>query len=153
MNRRVYLLARHASGKFIGFREQRALARYFPDLAGKNVAFQKAGNNLFGGQSLRNRQGVLDHLAFSDCIDNVGDARLSAELIFAILQLATGLEHDHSAHEHIWLINDALALQKVGYDGRLTFELAGAADAPAVLARARQVRQRLESLLADSGHA
>jgi hypothetical protein len=34
-------------------------------------------------------------------------------LIFAILQLAAGLEHDYSPHEHIWLINDALALQQV----------------------------------------
>jgi hypothetical protein len=34
-------------------------------------------------------------------------------LIFPIFKLATGFEHNHSAHEHIWLINHALALQQV----------------------------------------
>ena len=59
-------------------------------------------------------EGVLHHLAFDDGVDHVGKLALFGELIFAVLELAARLEHDHAAHENVWLIDHAFALQQVG---------------------------------------
>jgi sugar phosphate isomerase/epimerase len=45
-----------------------------------------------------------------------------------------------------------LALQKVGFDGRLMFELAAADDLAGALGRARDARRRMETLVAFDGH-
>ena len=68
------LLARHAASESVGFRQQRALARDFLDLPGEHFVLQQARNDLLGGQTLRDGEGVLHHLAFDDGFDHVGDA-------------------------------------------------------------------------------
>jgi sugar phosphate isomerase/epimerase len=75
--------------------------------------------------------------------------------------VATHVHDNHGRHDdHLMPFDGSidwdsalLALRKVGYDGRLTFELAGAADPPGVLARAAAVRRRLDTLAAADGHA
>ena len=58
---------------------------------------------------------MLHDLVFDDGVDDIGKARALGELVFAGFKVATGLEHNHAAHEDIWLIDHALALQQIGY--------------------------------------
>ena len=99
---------------FVGFRQQRALVRDFLDLAGERIVLQKLGNDLLGGQPFRDRQRVLHHLVFDDGVDHVGETGTFAELVFAGLEVAAGLEHQHPADEHPGLIDHAFARQQVG---------------------------------------
>ena len=108
------LLARHAAGKFVGLRQQRALARDFLDLAGQRVVLQKPGDDLFGGQPFGNGQRMLHHLVFDDGVDHVGKAGVLGELVFAELEVAARLEHQHAADEHPGLVDHAFALQQIG---------------------------------------
>src|SRR5450631_1919967 len=108
------LLARHAAGEFVGFRQQRTLARDFLDLAGERVVLQKPGDDLLGGEPFGDRHGVLHHLVFDDGVDHVGEAGALTELVFAGLEFAARLEHQHAADEHPGLIDHAFARQQVG---------------------------------------
>ena len=108
------LLARHAAGEFVGLRQQRAFARDFLDLAGQRVVLQKPGDDLLGGQPLGDGERVLHHLVFDDGIDHVGKAGVLGELIFAVLEIAARLEHEHAADEHLGLIDHAFAHQQIG---------------------------------------
>ncbi len=93
------------------------------------------------------------------CLD-YGHAFLMGDLVDAIEvsagHLLTTHVHDNRGREdeHLLPFDGAIdwgravaATQKVGYDGRLVFELASAADARAVLARARAAQARLQRLL------
>jgi sugar phosphate isomerase/epimerase len=94
------------------------------------------------------------------CVD-FGHAFLMGDLLDEV-ELASGYivtthVHDNSgrADEHLVPFDgridwDAalMAVQKVGYDGALIFELAGAASTRPVLERAQRARRRLEQLLA-----
>jgi len=108
------LLARHAAGEFIGFRQQRALARDFLDLSGERVGLQKLGDDLFGGQSLGDGQRMLDHFVLDERGDDVGKACALGELVFAVLEIAARFHHQDAADEHIRLVDHTLALQQVG---------------------------------------
>lgn len=101
--------------------------------------------------------------AFGICLD-VGHAFLMGDLVEAIEacsgHLLTTHLHDNGGtrDEHLvpWsgrIDWDAavLALQKVGYDGAWMFEVAGAADPAAVLARTAEARVRLAALLGLAG--
>ncbi len=58
---------------------------------------------------------VLHDLVFDDGVDDIGKARALGELVFAGFKVAASLEHNHAAHEDIWLIDHTLALQQIGY--------------------------------------
>ena len=75
---------------------------------------KQAGDDLLGGQPLRDGERVLHHLAFDDGVDHVGEAGMLGELVFAVLEVAARLEHHHAADEHPGLIDHAFALQQFG---------------------------------------
>ena len=108
------LFACHSAGKSVRFRQQRTLARDFLDLAGKCVVLQKARDDLLGSHTLGHRESMLHHLALDDGLDDIGNAGLFGELVFAVLKLAPRLEHDHATHKNIGLIYYAFPLQQVG---------------------------------------
>ena len=107
------LLTSHPASEPVRFRQQRTLARDFLDLPRKHFVLQQARNDLFGRQTLRDGECVLHHLGLGNGFDNVGNTRLLAELIFAVLEFAPCLEHNYAAHENIGLIYHALALQQI----------------------------------------
>ncbi|HEY8549760.1 MAG TPA: sugar phosphate isomerase/epimerase family protein [Vicinamibacterales bacterium] len=95
------------------------------------------------------------------CLD-LGHAHLMGDVVDAVETvsglLTTTHVHDNGGRRDEHLVpfegtidweGALLALQKVGYEGVLMFELAGAADPAPVLARARAARQRIERLLAS----
>ncbi len=108
------LLARRAAGELVGLRQQRALARDLLDRAGERVAVLQPRHDLLGGQSLRDGDRMLHHLAFDQRADHVGDARMRREFVFAVLEIAARLERNHAADEHVRLVDHALAHQQIG---------------------------------------
>src|SRR3974390_906653 len=108
------LLARHTAGKFVGLRQQRALARNFLDLARELVVLQETSDDLLGRQPLRDGHGVLYHLVFNDDVDNVGKTGVLAELIFAGFKILARLERQHAADEYPRLIDHPFARQEIG---------------------------------------
>ena len=107
------LLARHSSREPVRFRQQRPLAWNLLNLPRERRALEKPRNNLLGCQSFGDSEGVLHHFAFNDRVDYVGDARMFAELIFAVFELAARLEGDNATHENVRLVDHSLALQYV----------------------------------------
>jgi hypothetical protein len=57
---------------------------------------------------------MLHHLPLGDRFDNIPNAGLFAELIFAVLKFASRLKRDYATHEDIGLIDHALTLQQIG---------------------------------------
>ena len=69
-----HLIARRAAWEIVGVRQQRAFARLFLQRARENVVVLNAGNDLLRGQTFRNGDGVLHHLALDDVVGRIGDA-------------------------------------------------------------------------------
>jgi sugar phosphate isomerase/epimerase len=101
----------------------------------------------------------LDLPGFGICLD-FGHANLGGDVIDAIETVSghvvTTHVHDNGGRSDDHLLPfegrigwDAalMALQKIGYDGALVFELGAAAEPRAVLERAQKVRARFEELL------
>jgi sugar phosphate isomerase/epimerase len=124
------------------------------------VAVEVIPNRLSTPEALvRLLEDELDLPEAGICLD-FGHASLMGDLVDAIETvsglLATTHVHDNRGREddHLPPFEGAsdwdaalMALQKVGYEGRLLFEVAGA-DAPAdVLGRTRAARARFEALL------
>jgi sugar phosphate isomerase/epimerase len=99
------------------------------------------------------------------CLD-VGHAHLMGDVVDAVETLSgyitTAHVHDNAGRRDDHLLpfegtidweRTLLGLHKVGFEGPLVLELAGAADPGATLARAAAVRRRLETLVAIDGHA
>ena len=137
-----HLLARGAEREPVGFRQQGAFARHVADVAGERFILDQTLHDLVRGQTLRDGEGVLHHLALDDGIDHVAQACVPGEAVLAVFQFVLRLEHQRAGDEQIGLIDDAFAHQQIG----------GVADAAArdvdhlVLGeRARQI----ETLLAE----
>lgn len=98
------------------------------------------------------------------CLD-VGHAHLLGDVVDAVETLSgyitTTHIHDNAGRrdDHLFPFEGTidwertlLGLHKVGFDGPLVLELAGAADAKAALTRATAARRRLETLVTLDGH-
>ena len=109
-----HLLARYAAGEIVGVGQQAAFARDFFDVSGQHIVVQQAGDDLLGGQALRNGELMRHHAAFDDGRDHVAHAGVRLELIFAGLEILTRLEREHAANKHPRLIDDAVAHQHIG---------------------------------------
>src|SRR6185437_946720 len=110
-----HLLTAGAARKLVGLRQQRALARNLAHRAREDVVLGQLGQDLLGRQALRNRDGVLHDLAFDDGGDDVAQARVLLEGIFAGLEIGTGLHREHAADEQPRIdVDHAFTLQDVG---------------------------------------
>ena len=109
-----HLLAGHAAIEIVGIGQQAAFARNFFDVAGQHVVVQQARDDLLGGQALRNGELMRHHAALDDGRDDVAQAGMGLELIFAGLEILTRLEREHAANEDPGLIDNALAHQDIG---------------------------------------
>ena len=63
-----------------------ALARDFLDVAGQHRIFQKPRDDLLGGQTFGNRDGMLHNPVFDQHVDDLAQAGLFRELIFAVFE-------------------------------------------------------------------
>jgi sugar phosphate isomerase/epimerase len=127
---------------------------------GVRVAVEVIPNRLSSADALvRLLEDELELPEAGICLD-FGHASLMGDLVDAIETVSgllttthvhdnRGREDDHLAPFEGTTDWDAalLALQKVGYEGALVFEVAGIDTAAAVLAKTRLARQRLEALL------
>jgi sugar phosphate isomerase/epimerase len=99
------------------------------------------------------------------CLD-LGHAHLMGDVVDAVETLSGYLSATHvhdnrgEADDHLMPFDGSidwdaalLALQKVGYDGALMFELASSADPAGTVGRARDVCRRMDTLVAFDGHA
>ena len=110
-----HLLARGAAREFVGFRQQCAFARQFLQRAREQIVVGQPRHDLFGGQAFGNSDAVLHHLAFDDGGDDVAQAGMLLERIFARLEVGTRLQRKHAADEYPMIdVDHALALQRVG---------------------------------------
>ena len=99
----------------IAVRQQAAFARNVLDVAGEHVALQEPRHDLLGGQAFGNGELVLHHLAFDDRLDDVADAGVLLEQIFAGLESAARLQRQHAADEdQPVLVDHAFGLEQVG---------------------------------------
>ena len=112
------MLARHAAGEAVRFRQQRTFVRNFLDRPGERVVGQQASDHLLRGQSLRHGEGVLDNLTLDHEFDHVGDAGVLFEFVLAGFELAARLERDDAAQEDPRLVDHALALELFGDGSR-----------------------------------
>ncbi len=112
---RDHLVAGGAAREFVGLRQQRALARYFMHRAREDVVVGEPADDLFRGQAFGNRDRVLHHLAVDDGADDIAQAGILLELIFAGLEIGARLQREYGADERPAVIVDhAFALQGVG---------------------------------------
>jgi sugar phosphate isomerase/epimerase len=130
---------------------------------GVSIAVEVIPNDLSGAESLTEL--VNEDIAAGNaglCLDT-GHARMDGDVVDAIETAAGHLLavdiHDNRGRNDDHLVpGDGVidwpaamtALQKVGYDGALTFELSSRGPAKDALARARDARRRLEGLRAES---
>jgi sugar phosphate isomerase/epimerase len=97
------------------------------------------------------------------CLD-FGHAHIMGDVVDAVETLSGYLSATHvhdnagSKDDHLLPFDGTidweralLALQKVGYDGALTFELAATNDPPRTLSRAREIARRIEALMTCDG--
>ena len=109
-----HLLARHAAVEIVGVGQQAAFARNFLDVAGQDVVVQQARDDLLGSQTFRNGELMRHHAALDDGRDDVAQAGVRLELIFAGLEIFARLEHEHAADKDPRLVDDAVAHQDIG---------------------------------------
>ena len=129
---------------------------------GVQVAIELIGNELSKpGPLVYFVEEVLDAGAASICLD-LGHAQLSGDLVDAIETVSEHIALVH-AHDNRGRTDDHLlpfdgridwphamtALQKVGYDGPIVIEATPQGPTRETLGRMKQVRSRLERLLAD----
>ena len=113
-----YLVARGAARKFVGFRQQRALARHLLYRARKDIVVRKPGRDLFGGQAFGNRDGVLHYLAFDHDADDIAQTGVLLKCVFAGLEFGARLQRKHAADERPAIVVDhAFTLQDIGNVG------------------------------------
>jgi len=123
---------------------------------GVRVALEVIPNAMSTAEALVNLLDRLDRPEVGVCLD-FGHAHMQGDVIDAIETLSGVLvaTHVHDNHgrrdEHLVPFEGTIdwagalaALQKIGYDGMLMLELAGAEPAAPVLERARQAIARLE---------
>ena len=129
---------------------------------GVRIAIELIQNELSRDGSLVHFvESVVDDADAGICLD-VGHAHLEGDVIDAIETLAEHLIavdlHDNQgrADDHLVPFEGAIdwagavtAIQKVGYEGTLTLELAPRGGSRDTLARARKARERLERLMAS----
>jgi sugar phosphate isomerase/epimerase len=130
---------------------------------GLRVALEVIPNALSTPESLVSLvEDDLDQPNVGVCLDlghahMLGDVVSSIEAVSEVL-VATHVHDNHGKNdEHLAPFDGTIdwpaaliALQKVGYEGTMVLELAGAGDAAATLARARDARVRLAELAAGS---
>jgi len=131
--------------------------------AGVTLALEVMSNRLSSPEVLvRLIEEDLDLPRLGICLD-IGHANLTGDLLDAIEtasgHVVTTHVHDNDGRRDDHLLPfdgriawDAalMALQKIGYDGALVFELAASAEPRTVLERAQKVRARFEILLGAS---
>jgi sugar phosphate isomerase/epimerase len=123
---------------------------------GVRVALEVIPNAMSTAEALVNLLDRLDRPDVGVCLD-FGHAHMQGDVIDAIETLSgvLGATHVHDNHgrrdEHLVPLEGTIdwagalaALQKIGYDGTLMLELAGADPAAPALKRARQAIARLE---------
>src|SRR5262249_1342509 len=71
-------------------------------------------DDLLRGQTLGDRQVVLDHLALDDDPHHIAKARLFGEHILAGLQILARLAQPNAAYEHPGLVDHALFVKQFG---------------------------------------
>src|SRR5204863_3963764 len=81
----------------------------------KDIVLGEPRHNLFGGQPFGNGDGMLNDLAFDDGGNDVAQARVFLESIFAGLEVGARLQGQHRADKGPAIVlDDALAYQDVG---------------------------------------
>ena len=123
---------------------------------GVRVALEVIPNALSTAETLVDLVEELDHPDVGVCLD-FGHAHMQGDVVDAVetlsgLLLATHVHDNHGRRdEHLAPFEGTidwpgalLALQKVGYEGTMTLELAGADPSAPALERARQAMARLE---------
>jgi sugar phosphate isomerase/epimerase len=135
------------------------------DAVGVRLALEVIPNDLSTPDALvRMLESDLELGRAGVCLD-LGHAHLLGDVVDAVETLSGYVvtTHVHDNHgrrdDHLTPFEGTidwertlLALQKVGFDGRLVFELAAASDFESALARARDARRRMETLVAFDGH-
>jgi sugar phosphate isomerase/epimerase len=127
---------------------------------GVALALEVMPNRLSSPDALRSTIDQSELEGASVCLD-LGHAHLMGDVVDAVETLSGYLSvihvHDNRGRQDDHLMpfdgtidwdRTLLALQKVGCDGPLVFELASAEDFPATLKRAAAVRERFEALAA-----
>ncbi len=77
-----------AAPEVVAVRQQPAFTRHVLDGAGQDRTVEQPRHDLLGGQTLRDGDEVLDHLAFDQGLDHVAHACALGEQVFAGLELA-----------------------------------------------------------------
>src|SRR5215472_2669990 len=109
-----HLLAGHTAIEVVGVGQQAAFERDFFDVAGQDVVVQQARDDLLGGQSFRNRQLMRHYATLDDGRDDIAQAGMGLELIFAGLEILARLERKYATEKDPGLVDYSVAQQYVG---------------------------------------
>ena len=108
------LVAGVAALELVGFRQQRALARDFADIAGQRRVVAQFFDDLPAGEALGNGQRVQDGAALHDLVDDVLQRGALLEQIFARLELAAQALDEQGDREGQPAVDHALVDQDLG---------------------------------------
>jgi hypothetical protein len=107
-----HLLAGKTAIEVIAIRQETSFPRNFSDVSGKDIVVQETRNDLLGCEAFGNRELVLYHPAIDNGLDDVTQACLLGEKVFASLEVGSGIERKHGRDEYQpMLFDDPFAIE------------------------------------------